>query len=346
MLDQLRERTYRLAPDGVDCGAGGLSVGGVALLARLPAGRGPSAWEVRPLTDINRELTARYGLPVDVEGKASGFAFVAGALDNGEIALAQIGGLLLRFPDPPRLAKDMAPSADAVSLARELFFSGLLKADAEWVAQHPRTGTPPNPGWFALVPHEPKPPKTPGAGWPSRAVNVAIREVALELALDLIELDPRVRAFLLAVELAAEVFDWLRREFSYEDFETSQRRIKDQICASLQSPKTLEQLQQQPEDCLLGYERHHIVEENPDNVLKDDSQAVEQMLKFGIEVLNDPSNIVWVPRLQHEQITAEYNAAYFGDKAYPSMREAVSTMDYDSQREIGLAMLREFGILQ
>ena len=111
--------------------------------SRLPAGRGPSGWEVRPLTDINRELTARYRLPADVEGKVSGFAFVAGALDNGEIALAQIGALLLRFPDPPRLAKDMAPSADAASLARQLFFIGLLKADAAWVAQHPRTGTRP-----------------------------------------------------------------------------------------------------------------------------------------------------------------------------------------------------------
>jgi hypothetical protein len=44
--------------------------------------------------------------------------------------------------------------------------------------------------------------------------------------------------------------------------------------------------------------------------------------------------------------TAEDNAAYFGDKAYPSMRQVVSTMDYNAQREIGLAMLREFGILK
>ena len=88
---------------------------------------------------------------------------------------------------------------------------------------------------------------------------------------------------------------------------------------------------------MLGYERHHIVEESPYNVLKDDSQAVEQMLKFGIEVLNDPSNIVWVPRLQHEQITAEYKAAYFGNKAYPSMREAVSTMSTTrSERSVWL----------
>jgi hypothetical protein len=26
---------------------------------------------------------------------------------------------------------------------------GLLKADADWDEKHPRTGAPPNPGWFA-----------------------------------------------------------------------------------------------------------------------------------------------------------------------------------------------------
>jgi hypothetical protein len=58
-------------------------------------------------------------------------------------------------------------------LARDLVACGLLKADAEWDDKRPRTGEPPNPGWFAPKSGEPgaDKPKTdpsPAADPPSR----------------------------------------------------------------------------------------------------------------------------------------------------------------------------------
>lgn len=78
--------------------------------------------------------------------KREGFAAIAKALECGDVALAQIAAVLLQFPDPPMLAK--AEGLDPAALAAELFRSGLLKGDWD-PDKHPRTGTPPNPGWFA-----------------------------------------------------------------------------------------------------------------------------------------------------------------------------------------------------
>ena len=114
---------------------------------------------VRPRNEAEGELTALYGLPIDLSGKQGGLATVAGALERGDAALAAVAAVLLGFPDPPGLAKD-APARGAVELAAQLFASGLLK---DWdPAQHPRVGEKPNPGWFAAKPVDPNaPPAVP-----------------------------------------------------------------------------------------------------------------------------------------------------------------------------------------
>jgi hypothetical protein len=58
-------------------------------------------------------------------------------------------------------------------LADDLVACGLLKADADWDEKHPRTGAPPNPGWFAPTPgtlaaDKPKANPSPAAGAPPR----------------------------------------------------------------------------------------------------------------------------------------------------------------------------------
>jgi hypothetical protein len=158
-------RQFRLTPDGVACGENGLAIGGVRLLARPLAAR-RCGWVVRPVADLDAELSRRYGMVIDVSGKAQGIAVVARALDDGNIALAQIAALLLRFPDPPRLGKQASAPA-FLSLASELIFSGLLKGDWNPDA-HPRTGTAPNRGWFASVPRDPKATGGRGLSWHPR----------------------------------------------------------------------------------------------------------------------------------------------------------------------------------
>ena len=94
------------------------------------------------------------------------------------------------------------------------------------------------------------------------------------------------------------------------------------------------------------HERHHVVEHNDANVAKDDAGAVETVEKFGSDAPEDPSNIVWVPRLQHEQITAEYNSNYLDNPNYPITRDVIDAMDFYDQREVGLDALRRAGVLR
>jgi hypothetical protein len=206
-------------------------------------------------------------------------------------------------------------------------------------------GTLPNPGWFAPVPTAPKPVKT-RADWPSRTVNVAIRTAVLELAVQMAELEPHVRTAAFAFAVTMEMIAWLRDEFPEEDFDPSRQRIADQVYASLQPPETLEELQTQPQDHFLGYEQHHIVEQNAANVAKDGEVVNVLLLKFGYEALDDPSNLVWIPRLLHARITDEYSSKYLDNPIYPLTREVVSAMDFDAQREAGLDALRRAGALK
>jgi hypothetical protein len=57
--------------------------------------------------------------------------------------------LLLQLPDPSPAAIAQPDGLEKRRLARDLAACGLLKADADWDDKHPRTGAPPNPGWFA-----------------------------------------------------------------------------------------------------------------------------------------------------------------------------------------------------
>jgi hypothetical protein len=178
----------------------------------------------RPNAGALRPAPVRSSIAVALGSKANGLATVAGALNKGEVALAQIAALLLQFPDPHSTLESGGNEA-RTRLAKELFWSGLLKADPEWDVKHPRTGTPLNPGWFAEMPkdaREPKASRMSGAGWPSKDVNFAVRAMALELALELAELEPHVREGVLLFELAREAITELR-----DEGDTSGRRTRD-----------------------------------------------------------------------------------------------------------------------
>ena len=54
---------------------------------------------------------------------------------------------LLQLSDPPLVEE----ASDRGRLALDLVACRLLKADAGWDAKHPRTGTAPNRGWFAVT---------------------------------------------------------------------------------------------------------------------------------------------------------------------------------------------------
>jgi hypothetical protein len=127
-------------PDtGVFCGENGVFVGAVPLLERVcgTAQGGHHQWQSRPVSDLNRELSTRYGLSIEFGGKIDALRAVAQALGRGDIIQAQIATLHLQIPDPPALAKSIQAWDDIIDLAHRLRASGLLKADWD-SAKHPR----------------------------------------------------------------------------------------------------------------------------------------------------------------------------------------------------------------
>ena len=138
-------------PGRVSCSTMGLFVGNVPLLERQGATGGYGPWTVRPSAELNNELTACYRLPVDIASKANALALIAHAFNRGDRAMAAIAAVQMQFPNPPPVAKAVESANDVARRAVELHRSGLLK---DWdPGKHPRTGTPPNPGWFAPVSH-------------------------------------------------------------------------------------------------------------------------------------------------------------------------------------------------
>ena len=131
----------------VSCGTKGLFVGNVPLLQRQSVTDAYTSWTVRPSIELNNELTACYRLPVDIASKANALALIAHAFNRGDLAMAAIAAVQMQLPNPPTPSSEVEPIVETAQRAGELRRSGLLKF---WdPAKHPRTGAPPNPGWFA-----------------------------------------------------------------------------------------------------------------------------------------------------------------------------------------------------
>jgi hypothetical protein len=145
MRTSLKARTFRLRAGGVECDADGLRVGGAQLLESVGAFSAVRNWRPLAQPEIDRVLSRVYVAGICARDKRRGLAVVAEALNKGELARAQVAALLLRLPDPVLSKLDPDARDEELACLRE---SGLLAKDWD-EANHPRTGTPPNPGWFA-----------------------------------------------------------------------------------------------------------------------------------------------------------------------------------------------------
>jgi hypothetical protein len=123
------------------------------------------------------------------------------------------------------------------------------------------------------------------------------------------------RFLLLGLEIADGVTTFLAA-FTPVELNQGEDRLTAQLKAALQPPKTLEELQQTPTENAIGYEKHHIVEQNDDNVRKRPVQ------KFGWAAIDDPTNVVWVPHFSHIEISAEYSSIPNNDGG-PTLRDRV-----------------------
>jgi hypothetical protein len=118
---------------GLACTDDGLLLGRTLLIERCDG-----QFVVRNRSEIERLLCRidQNGLAVD--RLIPGLALVASAMNANDPCLARIAAVHLRIPDlPHHTARDAMEAEDA-----------LIKS-ADWnPALHPRTGTPPNAGWF------------------------------------------------------------------------------------------------------------------------------------------------------------------------------------------------------
>jgi hypothetical protein len=101
---------------------------------------------VRERDEIERLLRRAYGGALAADRLMPGLATVASALNTNDQCLARIAAVQLRIPDlANQAARDAIEAEDSlIKYARE------AGGSADWnPALHPRSGVPPNPGWFA-----------------------------------------------------------------------------------------------------------------------------------------------------------------------------------------------------
>ncbi|WP_126009120.1 hypothetical protein [Georhizobium profundi] len=100
------------------------------------------------------------------------------------------------------------------------------------------------------------------------------------------------------------------------------------------APRTLEELLNRAKTPLAGYDRHHIVE-----------RSTARPSGFFEDTINDPDNIVLIPRMQHWLINrwcARPNDEFGG---LPP-REFLQGKSWDEQRRVGLNALVDAGVLK
>jgi len=127
---------------GLACSDDGLLLGRTPLIEKRDG-----HFAVRQQHDIEQLLSCAYRSEISADRIMSGLATVARALNTNDQCLARIAAVHLRIPDiPDRTARDAIEATDVlIKYARD---EG--GGDSNWnPALHPRTGTPPNPGWFA-----------------------------------------------------------------------------------------------------------------------------------------------------------------------------------------------------
>jgi hypothetical protein len=102
---------------GLSCEENGLFLGEIPLLERIRNEGGRDRWQPRSTSTLNKELSQRFGLPIECKGKIGRLDLIARALDSDDLFRAKIAALHLQIPDPPDLEK-VQTSTQTSELAR------------------------------------------------------------------------------------------------------------------------------------------------------------------------------------------------------------------------------------
>lgn len=123
-------REFRLSPPGsgrgVSWDANGAFFGTTPLLKQSS---GKDRWEPRDCNDLSEQIGKQFGLPIDFSSKAGGLKAISNALNDGNVARAQIAAVLLGIPDAPALSKGSPSRSEMIKFIRDLHWSGMIKWD-------------------------------------------------------------------------------------------------------------------------------------------------------------------------------------------------------------------------
>lgn len=128
---------------GLACAEDGLFLGHSPLLERKGNKLVP-----RPQAELKRLLARGFGFEVPLDRVTGGLDTVASALNAGELCRARIAAVHLRIPDLPDAFAQLDMQIEDVRLKLDRIAKAAAAGDWD-PDKHPRTGTAPNPGWFA-----------------------------------------------------------------------------------------------------------------------------------------------------------------------------------------------------
>ncbi|HLI11305.1 MAG TPA: hypothetical protein VKY65_06865 [Alphaproteobacteria bacterium] len=287
-----------------------------------------SCWQPRPLEELERVLSAGYGVPIDLGSRMGALDAVARALSAGDAARAAVALLHARLPPLP------GPAA-----ARRL-------AEADRLAKYSPSQTR-IPKGQAGGGRWTRDGEDDADGTAHRDANALLQDIAYTLPPKEAELAKKLFALLKEspIDLAA-LWDALKAERL--DFDNLHAVLK----SAFDPPRTLAELQtaRPPqgftswaalqdylEPAPPGYEWHHIIEQAQ---TRPDLTSSEGRRKW----IQNTENVVLIPVLKHMLISGYMSSVI--TKNGLRYRDAIRLHDPDIQREIGLGLLRRFGVLK
>jgi hypothetical protein len=126
------DREFRLAPPGsgrgVSCDTDGAFLANIPLLKRSEA---DSDWEPRDCVELSEQSSTEFGLPIDMSSKVGGLHAISRALNENDVARAQIATVLLGIPDYPSNLNETTSHCDLIKFVRDLYWTGLIKIGDE-----------------------------------------------------------------------------------------------------------------------------------------------------------------------------------------------------------------------
>lgn len=145
---------WRLSEAGEDNFGLACVADGLVLARTLLIELRDESFVVRERSEIERLLRRAFESDPPIERIIQGLATVARALNANDQCLARIAAVHLRIPDVPNAAARDAMEAED----RLIKYAADDGGSTEWdPAEHPRTGSSPNPGWFAPKPADASP---------------------------------------------------------------------------------------------------------------------------------------------------------------------------------------------